>query len=257
MYMTKLHPLENLTFTMHESLAPFESVQLAYLRKGLDAMVRHVEPSYTKKERYAAEVYSRLEDMDRSKTGLQTALSAISKLLEDPVIDIKAFVYHYENMVMRSEGFLDRSFRLVGAALRMDPKDFDALGGNTRVFKQCTRYKDVKHALREMKDITSVFTPTRHHYTHAGGFSNKLLAVCHASREIPEFYDKYADAAEKLLRDYVVQTLKTLQELLNAVLDDTELLFIALKTVYSDTLRTLVRKRKKVRETTRAPSSAQ
>ncbi len=158
----------------------------SYVQKGL-AEVRSEKKTFTASavDIYAAGVCERVSELDNALAALRLTLNFVMDLGSEPSPSPDIYRYHYENFVLRVIGFVDRAHRLVGAALLMDKRKFEAIAGNAHVQKQLKPdHPDILQALEGVSQAVESYRGPRNELIHSSAFSNRELGLFMSIRQL-------------------------------------------------------------------------
>lgn len=170
----------------HETLKPLLPYMQSYGFKGLSEFLAGGKViTATAAELYTVGVMERVGQLENALGSLHIAKNSIFSLATGDDPSSAEFRYHYENFLFRTVGVIDRSSRLVGASLLLDPKKYDSSAGNIYVLNQVKqKYPDVHNALKNIQTIVQSHKALRNVIVHSGAFSSREFGLVTAIESI-------------------------------------------------------------------------
>lgn len=174
---------------------------------------------------HAAAVMERVVAVDDTLASLHIASTYLHELSTQADSAAALHRYHYENFVLRNIGGVDRVYRLIGAALRLDPRRYDSSSGNRHVDQYVQLHHPGLHAsVATVHGLGEQYRAIRNALIHADQYSNRDLGLFDTAQTLGCRFENIDTPA--LYRDYMCQRcdevdarLAQLQAAISAVLD--------------------------------------
>ncbi|EYS84983.1 hypothetical protein CF68_13860 [Cupriavidus sp. SK-4] len=172
------------------------------------------------------------------RTGeIQTSLDYLSlageflrgTLAEDGSFHERDYQYHYENILFRAVGAVDRMFLLAGSAAFMETKQLERSGANLRVNSALpgVGLTDALEVLKAAEERVASLRTSRNNVAHNSGYSDVMLQAAGIQRS-PGLGDVFRQNLDKYHRD----GLDTAKSLHTDLYELSERLLIALQPAF-------------------------
>lgn len=127
---------------------------------------------------HAAAIMERVAAVDDALASLHIASRYLHELSAQAESAAALHRYHYENFVLRAIGAVDRVYRLIGAALRLDPRRYDSSSGNRHVDQYVRLHHPGLHAsVATVHGLGEHYRAIRNALIHAEAYSNRELGL--------------------------------------------------------------------------------
>ena len=177
----------------------------AYAKSGLSA-VQSGRKQFDASEAslYAAAVMERVIAVDDTMASLHIASRYLHELSTQADSATALHRYHYENFVLRAIGAVDRVYRLIGAALRLDPRRYDSSSGNRHVDQYVRlHHPDLHASVATVHGLGEHYRAIRNALIHAEAYSNRELGLFDTAQTLDYRFENIDTPA--LYRDYMHQ----------------------------------------------------
>lgn len=153
---------------------------------------------------YAAAVMERVVAVDDAMASLHIASTYLHELSTQADSAAALHRYHYENFILRIIGGVDRVYRLIGAALQLDPRRYDSSSGNRYV----DQYVQLHHpglyaSVATIHGLGEHYRAIRNALIHADQYSNRDLGMFDIVRRLGDRFEHIDTPA--LYQDYMRQ----------------------------------------------------
>ena len=173
----------------NKSLYPLKRLALDFTKKGLTALLEgEKKATVTSTEKYAGDIFSRVDEIDNVFDGLRISLSFIQdeKASHPSYTFAEIHSFHVENYLLRITTVLDRCLKLVGTSLGMTDKVIEAHDGNSSVWKLVSKKEPlVNKRLRKIQKTVKKLKADRNKIAHSKGFSNKNISALNFIEKLP------------------------------------------------------------------------
>lgn len=178
-------------FTDLPILKPLCTHFLTYTKKRIHDVQREIKSSHiTPLETYAVEVLTRVGELDNCIDSMRLAMYYMLDLVNTPKVESNYYRYHYENFILRLAGLVDRSYCLVGAAIKMEATTFEKIGGRKAVENKLRHEHAIILAnLKHIEEMANRTTAIRNDIAHNRAFSCRELGLITALQS-QELIDK-------------------------------------------------------------------
>lgn len=176
----------------------------------------------------------RVGELDNTIAALRLAMEYIIDLASEP-INATVYRYHYENFLFRAVGAIDRSHRLVGASLRLDPEKYDATRGNMYVQRYVSTSDPKVHAaLIAIEQVVKNHKKLRNAVIHSTAFSSRELGLFSAIETIKPDFPPNVDP-QKLMREHFSLSGVEIANVIDSLMRSIFALLDSLAPTYADT----------------------
>ncbi len=216
-------------FIEHQALTSILPHLLSYVQKGLEETgANGTQFRVTEKEAYAASVAERVGELDNSVKSLRIALGFILDLKNTDEGATDLYRYHYENLLLRLTGIVDRAHRLVGTSLRLNPSKLEKIGANEFVTETiASDYPDLFDCLKTLTVAANKYKKLRNDVAHSKAFSTRELGLFSAitslnlevgnTTQVKELMDSYFSEGGTELALVVAEMVRGIEALLGAL----------------------------------------
>lgn len=140
---------------------------------------------------YAAAVVERVVAVDDAMASLHIASTYLHELSTQADSATALHRYHYENFIVRTIGVIDRVYRLIGAALRLDPRRYESSSGNRHVDQYVQLHHPGLHAsVAIIRGLGEHYRTIRNELIHAEAYSNRDLGLFDTAQKLGCRFEK-------------------------------------------------------------------
>ena len=220
-------------FIEHPALTRFAPHLQSYARKGLQELKNGGKQfKATAIETYAASVFERVGEIDNSVKSLRLALGFILELRSSHQEASDIYRYHYENLLLRVTGIVDRAYLLVGTSLSLSHSRLERNGAIKFVNASVSsRHPELLEPLQELVALAATRRTARNEVAHSKAFSTRELGLLSAVSSLRIEVDN-KDEFNELMDAYFSQSSEDLALLVANMVTGIEVLLHALKPIY-------------------------